>query len=370
MANKNTTEEVLPMVDTASREIVDFAKQEDDAANKLFYEATGQTPPGEKSAEAKEEGAEEGVKKEEQAPMKEEAPAREEASGNKEEVSGEKAGGEEDLSKNLTVENATKRISAAQRKMHDSNKAAKEASTERERLKKENDELRALVDEKATGDTGKAGTGTVIESESEIQTEVEVDEDLENLRKEYPEIAEPMIKMMQKQQAQNGVLRDRLDKYDAVEKKRGDDEKVSKENKHYDAIADAHPDFNEISQEPLLDEWINDLDAMERAGAKAIRSGGETKDVIALLTRFKKENGYELPGETKADPKGDAKVKTDSKIDKAKKHQTPQFNKAKELNTEERPILFTQAQMHAWTAKEWDDNEDAVNEALANGQVR
>jgi hypothetical protein len=363
MANKKDTEQVIPMVDTVNQGILDYANKEDEEANKLFYEATGLTPPEEKSKE--EDPKKEETPKGEETP-KEEDPKKESEGEPLAKVVEEEGKKEDDLTIDLTVENADKRISAAQRKMHDSNKSAKDAVEAQDKLKKENDDLRALIDEKATEATNRDPEKTeTIEVETQ-QTDAEIDDDLENLRKEYPEIAEPMIKMMQRQQAQNDVLQARLDKQEEKEDKRDADAKVSKENAHYNAIADVHKDFNEISQEPLLDEWIEGLPAIERAGAKVIRSGGSTEDVISLLTTFKKANGYELPGETKTQ-NGKS---TDSKLDKARKHQTPQFNKGKEVNTDDKPILFTQAQMHKWTEKEWAANESAVNEAMSNGQVR
>jgi hypothetical protein len=357
MAKK--TEEVIPMIDTVNKDIAEFAKAEDNAANKLFYEGQGlqedgKTPIGEEAPKGepkKEEPAKEEPEKE--GLPKEEAPK------------GEPKKEDEDLTKDLTVENADKRISAAQRKMHDSNKSAKDAVDELNRIQKENENLKLLVDKKATEEPT-AGKKEDQEPEAAPQTDTEMDADLENLRKEYPEIAEPMIKMMQKQNAQNVELQNRLSKQEERETKREEEAKVSKENSHYNAIEDAHPDFNEISQEPLLDEWISGLDSMERIGAEAIRNNGKTKDVISLLTRFKKANGYKLPGGAE----GQSTKPTDSKLEKAKKLQTPQFNKSKEVNTDDNPVMFTQEQMHKWTEKEWAENEEAVNEAMRNRQVR
>lgn len=358
---KQNTEQVIPMVDTVSKEIYDFSKAEDAEANRLFYEATGQTPPGEEGEEKNNEAdnKEEPAKKEE--PVKDEEPAKKEEPAKEEPVKAE-----EDLTKDLTVENADKRISAAQRKMHDSNKSAKDAIDTQNKLREENEQLRALIDKKVVD--APAGDPVTKEPAADEgnQTEDEISTDLENLRKEYPEIAEPMIKMMQKQNAQNVALQERLDKQDAKDAKREEAAKVTKENTHINSIAEAHPDYEEISSEPLMDEWIDGLEPIAKAGAEAIRSNGKTKDVIALLTQFKKANGYKLPGEI-----GAQKAKsTDSKLEKAKKHQTPQFNKSKELNTDDKPILFTQAQMHAWTEAEWAENEAAVNEAMRNKQVR
>jgi len=355
MSPKKNVEEVIPMVDSANQEVLDYSIKEDAEADRLFYEAQGLQADG-------------------KTPLDEDAPAIEaeevEAKAETKETEGKPLAEvikkeepkEDDLTVDLTVENADKRISSAQKKMHESNKTAKDAIDETNKLRKENEDLRRLVDDAATEapgtETAKAPDPIVVE-----QTVEEVDEDLEKLRGEYPEIAEPMIKMMQKQNAENKALKDRLDKQDERNKQSDKDAKETKENAHYNAIAEVHPDFNEISQEPLLDDWINGLDPIERVGAEAIRNGGKTKDVIALLTKFKKANGYKVPGETPKDT-------PNTKIAKAKTHVTPQFNKAKEVNTQDRQIKFTQEQISKWTDKEWAENEAAVDEAMSQGLVR
>lgn len=351
MAPEKKTEEVVPMIDTANKEVLDFAKAEDAEADRIFYEAQGLQADGKTPLEEE--------------PVKEEKPeAKPEAKPEEtlEEKPKEAPAEDGDLTKDLTVENADKRISSAQKKMHDSNKTAKDAVATADQLQKENEDLRKLVDEKATATPDEPVKKEVITPD---QTDAEVDIDLENLRKEYPEIAEPMIKMLQKNNAENKALKDRIDQQDERNKKADDVAKVTKEDAHYNSIAEVHPDFNEISQEPLLDDWIDGLDPVEKAGAKAIQAGGETGDVIALLTKFKKANGYKVPGEGE-----EKKTPPNTKLEKAKKHVTPQFNKAKEVNTETNQIKFTQEQMHNWTEQEWADNEAAVDEALKNGQVR
>jgi hypothetical protein len=352
------TEQAIPTVDTINQNIVDFAAKEEAEADRIFYESQGLQPDGKTPLD--EDPAEDPpAKKEEAEPNKEE----EEKVGlpNKAEVKPNK---EEDLTKDLTVENADKRITSAQKKMHDSNKRAKDAETNASNLATENADLRKLIDEKAT--TADAGDPVTKQAELPNQTEEEVDADLENLRKEYPEIAEPMIKMMQKQKASNDVLQDRLDKQEEREKQRDIDAKVTEDNAHYKEISDIHPDFEELSQEPLLDDWIEGLPAMERMGATAIRKDGTTKDVIELLTSFKKANGYKLPAENGTKET----TKANSKLEKAKSLSTPQFKKAKETNLEDNKIRFTRQQIAKMTDAEWKENEPAIDEAMALGLVR
>lgn len=372
MANeKKKTEEVIPMVDTANKEVLEFSKNEEAEADRIFYEAQGLQADGktpleeEKKEELDAEKKPEPEEKEKKEEPEKGMPAK--IDKPKEDKPKElEPKDDDDLTKGLTTENADKRISAAQNKMHTSNKTAKDAVEAQNQLQKVNDDLRKIIDENATKTPEKEVDIKPPEIE---QTEGEIEKDLEALRTEYPEIAEPMIKMMQRNNAENKSLNDRLDKQEAKDAKREADVETTKQTTHYDAIEEVHPDFMEISQDPLLDEWIEGLGPIERAGAKAIKTGksGTTKDVIVLLTTFKKANGYKVPGEEVDKTTPD---KTDSKLDKAKKHAVPQFNKSKEVNTQDKQIRFTQEQIKDWTEKEWQENEKAVDEAMAEGLVR
>ncbi len=373
MATENKkTESVIPMADEANEKVLEFSKTEDAEADRIFYEAQGlqadgKTPLGDEvkpDPEVKPEVKKDELKTDKEKEEKKPEPKADEKP-DAEKDAPKKTTEEDDLTKDLTVENADKRISAAQNKMHTSNKTAKDAIEAQSKLQTQNDELRKIIDEKSTNQPDEKPEDE--KTKGIAQAPDEVEKDLEALRIEYPEIGETMIKMMQRQSTENKALKERLDIVDERETKRDAEAKTAKETTHYSAIEEVHPDFKEISQDPLLDEWIDGLPAMEKAGAKAIKNGGETADVIELLTTFKKANGYKVPG---VDTDKTAPTKTDSKLDKAKKAVVPQFNKAKEVNTEDKQIRFTQDEIAKWDEKTWAKNEKAVDEAMALGLVR
>ncbi len=357
--NKVEEEKTEAVLDGGSQEALDYSKKEDAEAERLLAEALGKEP--EKEAEGEPEKDE---KKAEKEPGEKEKdtpgePEKEPDKGLKKDIP---AADEGDLTKDLTVENADKRISAAQRKMHDSNTKANTALDEVQRVKKENDELRALVADAATEETKKGETAP--EEKALEATEGEVEKSLEALREEYPEIAEPMIKLLHKQNEENKALRERIDGVDARDKKREEDAKKEDENSHVNKIADAHPDYQDIAKEPLLEEWIDGLPTMEKIGAQAIRQGGSTDEVIQMITNFKKANGYEIPGEEKETSK-----KADSKLDKARKLTTPSIRKAKEVNIKNKDIKFTQEEIHNMSDAEFLEKEPEIDAALAAGLV-
>jgi len=348
--NKDEKQELK--LDAANQEVLDYANSEEAEADRILAEATGQEPEKESEKKAEEPVKAEGDTK--GLPEKKEEPVK--AEGKPSEKKKEAEAEPEDFTKDLTTENADKRIKAARTKMMESNKTANAAIAETERVKKENVALQALVDEKMA---------VVPEQTKEPEKKEEPDElekSLEALKSEYPEIADPVLKVLHKTREENRVLKERMDGFDAKEVQREEATVKSAEDVHYNSIAEAHPDFEEISAEPLLDQWINELPAIEKAGAQAIRKDGSTSDVIALLTKFKEANGYEVPTKEK-----EPKVK--SKLEKAKEQATPSFKKAKEVNTKSEEVQFTQEQIHNMTEKEWEENEPAIDEALKKGLV-
>jgi NADH:ubiquinone oxidoreductase subunit E len=348
--DNKTAEEAQLNLSVADKEVLDYSAKEEAEADRIFNEANGITPEGE---EKKPGAEEEEVKKVE----KQEAKKPE---GEVDDTKGlNPKPGDEDLLADLTVENAKKRISAAQSKMHESNKNANTSSEEATRLAKENADLKALIEQAATKTEETAPEQKAVAPQ---ETDDEVEKSIEAIKAEYPEIGGPMIELLRRQQNQNKVLTEKLDGIEVREQKREADAKTLADNTHLTAISDAHPDFREISNEPLLDEWINSLPTMEKVGAQAIRKDGATDAVIELLTSFKKANGYLPPDEVTKKP-------VNSKVEKAKKMSTPSFKKAKEVDVSDRKIKFTQDQISKWTEQEWADNEAAVDAALAEGLV-
>jgi hypothetical protein len=344
---KEETQETEVKLDAANQEVLDYVAGEEAEADRILAEALGKEP------EKKEEPAKMTVedpatglpqKKEEEvvapAKVEEKPPVKKE---------------EEDPTKDLTVENAAARIKATRTKMMESNKTANDAQALSEKLEKENAELRALVDKKATGVEEVAG----LEKKEDPPEPTELDKSLENLQKEYPELAEPLVQILNQNQAENKLLRDKLDSLETKEVERADLSAKEVEDRHYNSIEEAHPDFEEISQEPLLDQWIEGLTPVEKAGATMIRKQGSSVEVVDLLTKFKKANGYPAP----------TTKKVNSKLAKAKQLATPSFGKTKEVNITTEEVEFTQEEIHSWSEKEWAEKEHLVDAALTKRSV-
>lgn len=360
VAPGKTEQEVPPH--EAGKEVLSYVQREEAEADAIFNEVHGIDQEEEGTGEG-EKAAEEGEKKtESQEPEK----ADDKEAADKEPESKGKEALPEDLIKGLSTENANRRISAAQTKMIESNTRANTAEGQVDKLTEERDTLLKKLEEKGT-----APAATITEKADEVKKVEEPKDDelqasLDELALEYPEIAKPMLKMMARQEVENKRLTEKVTLLEEKEETRTADAKTEKQNDHITAISNAHPDFETISNEPLLDTWIDSLPAVEKAGAQAIRKSGTTTDVIDLLTMFKKANGYEIPADSKEESPA---KKSNSKLDKAKKAANPSFNKSKDVNIQDGQAVFTRQQIDAMSPQEFAENEPAIDAAMAKGLV-
>lgn len=349
----------------AGREVLSYVQQQEKEADDAYAAAQGIDPEEEADDKKDEQEAEKNA----EAEKTDDKEVEDKGLETKDKVAKDDKGdkGDEDLTKGLSTENAQKRIAAAQKQMHSSNQRAASAEGERDRLKEDNEALQEQI--KAGGSTLEKEAD---QSEAKKGEAVKVDDDelqkiLTDLDQEYPEIAKPMLKMMAKQEAENNILKGQVAELQEGEKTRVAEAKTVKANTHVAAIAAAHSDYEEISNEPLLDQWIEELDPIQRAGARAIRKGGSTEDVIALLTNFKQSNGYEVTADSKKDT---SEKKSNSKLDRAKQAANPSFNKSKDVNIQDGQTLFTRQQIDAMSPEEFAKNEPAIDAAMAKRLVR
>lgn len=56
---------------------------------------------------------------------------------------------------------------------------------------------------------------------------------------------------------------------------------------HFESLEDAHPDCQEIAEDPAFGEWIAGLPEEERAEAETVIQNGRTRAVIKLLDKYK-----------------------------------------------------------------------------------
>lgn len=62
-----------------------------------------------------------------------------------------------------------------------------------------------------------------------------------------------------------------------------------RQRNHFEAIAERHPDFNEVASNPAFQEWVS----QQGEAAQSVVEGGSARQVIALLDQFKAAAGGE-----------------------------------------------------------------------------
>lgn len=62
-----------------------------------------------------------------------------------------------------------------------------------------------------------------------------------------------------------------------------------RQRNHFEAIADRHPDFNEVASNPVFQDWVS----QQGEAAQSVVEGGSARQVIALLDQFKAAAGGE-----------------------------------------------------------------------------
>ena len=56
---------------------------------------------------------------------------------------------------------------------------------------------------------------------------------------------------------------------------------------HFERIADAHPDFNEVGSSPEFSSWVGSLPEDKKADAERVVANGSAKEIIKLLDTYK-----------------------------------------------------------------------------------
>lgn len=61
----------------------------------------------------------------------------------------------------------------------------------------------------------------------------------------------------------------------------------TKAKSHFEAIATAHPDFNDVGNSPEFATWVESLPEADQAEAKRVATAGSAKEIIKLLDGYK-----------------------------------------------------------------------------------
>ena len=189
-----------------------------------------------------------------------------------------------------------------------------------------------------------------MKSEAKIeQQKEEVNVDLSQIMKDYPEIVKPLQTYVDARiaavdnkvsQASQEILKAQQEEAD---------------RKHYSAIAEVHPDWKSTSSSEDFTLWLGRQSRMWQQAA----TDGDTEDVIALLSKYKKDLGL-------------VSKKTASKeelVEKAKQNVEPTLSKARKQNVSSSKRIWTASEIGKLSDKEYLKFEKEIDQAYEDGRV-
>ena len=186
-----------------------------------------------------------------------------------------------------------------------------------------------------------------------VEALLQQDDKFKELKEDFPEVAETMEAAMKKVVANLTVKQ--VQRMLAVINQnvapfiQDYQQRVMQE--HYQAIKQAHPDFEQYIEQGQLQAWINQQPPRKRKYYQEVYEAGSTAEVIDLLKEFKESLGL---GGSKPKPKTNTQNKVGTMDEKKKK----KMDDMEDISSRTRPVNAGRFEAPA------DDFELAFNEAL------
>jgi hypothetical protein len=132
-------------------------------------------------------------------------------------------------------------------------------------------------------------TAKAKEAEQKEADDPTTDEAIEAFLKEFPELAAPIQKMIEKatKTRSKELVTDIEGRIENRLKPIAQTVQEGSVEKHLKAIRSAHSDFDDIVKSGTLQTWINEQPAYMQSALQAVYDAGTTQDVIDLLSQYK-----------------------------------------------------------------------------------
>lgn len=170
---------------------------------------------------------------------------------------------------------------------------------------------------------------------------------LEDLKKEYPDIANPLIDKI-------NALEEQISRSTTDLK---EDSMVREQEVHVQKIKEKHPDVDVIHDSEDFQGWLERQTAVWKRVAKE----GTSDEVVELLDSYKKEMGMiEEPSETKKEKVARAKAKAEPKLPKARQSQLKGVNKR----------IWTRKEIGEMSMADFEKNEADIDKAYRDGRIQ
>jgi len=197
------------------------------------------------------------------------------------------------------------------------------------------------------------------ETKQEIKEQVgDLKEQMAEMEKVDPDMAKAMEPIISNLMGQVKGLKSEMKTREEASEQREADRKAQKEadatDLHFQKLDDAHDGWEETMKTKKFSRYLKNLSPRLKRVALLDLKGGKAEDIIEIFDDFKAEDGDD-----------------DDTVNKAKKQTNPANRKSKENNLKGRNTFkFTRSQIHNMDEKEYAEKEDAIDQAMANGQIQ
>lgn len=184
----------------------------------------------------------------------------------------------------------------------------------------------------------------------------EDDADLASFEEDWPDVAKPVQKLVDRQAKEIETLKATIAELSADHKQRKESEVERANRDHFERIAARHPDVNEIGAAPEFQAWLQS----QPPAVRQIAQQGTTDDVIYLLDTFKAQTGKGAKPAPSPRPQ--------SRIEEARKVASPQVGR--NASDREAPKKMTLEMLRSINPRDYTDEHDRMlEEALVSGNL-
>jgi hypothetical protein len=188
------------------------------------------------------------------------------------------------------------------------------------------------------------------------QTGESDDADLDDVRENYPEIINPLLKKIAQLEKRLASVTDDVGTVKNVTNRYQQTEQETEAERHFATIKAQHGDLEQIVESPEYADWYNQQGPMIQQALQQ----GTAKDVIAALNLFR--NDYPRASTSEAPQKSNG----GSKLEAARNASSPNIRTASKPSSK---IVFTNEQIAKMSPLEFKEHEAEIDRQLARGEI-
>jgi len=193
------------------------------------------------------------------------------------------------------------------------------------------------------------------DTESEIESIADLD-DLSEARELFPEVINPLTKIIDDLKNQINTIKKESGDFKGVAERLQQNERMTAEQQHWNTILESHPDAAEIAESPDFAEWRASqppmiINALEH---------GSAQDVVLALNLYRAAHNKPVSDEKPNNRSSD-------KLEAARQAATP--NVKQTGKPDNKPKVFTSAQIANMTMEEFKKHEADIDKAMAAGEI-